>query len=365
MGISERIIDLADIEDNEQLFEYAKQVSGEEKLDAIKRLEPATHEIRDWILLKGADESEDDEQAFLRFMKSGATERLKKKTTGKELSAIGHILAILYDFGEYYIEIMPNGTEVVLDFLTRVEEKERDVEVYNAVLFISDSSSADPQLKEIAKRIFLSDACKIAVRKAVKRGKGILLAKALNIPYQEQLLKLMKQNFHAYYRWANTLMKPDEGYEDQVLAIYRKELPPERIEQDSSGAAWNEYEEKQKALPMIFLLQNIGYYPGKGIDYVKKAVRASSLCCREHAVRVMAAWVTKKHEPLENCYPNLYKLLKEAVLTEKSSELKKLMQRLLAGDSEFFEDEVVDDEYDAESDEVNNYWNNHGITIEN
>ena len=49
-------------------------------------------------------------------------------------------------------------------------------------------------------------------------------------------------------------------------------------------------------------------------------------------------------------------ILKEAVLSEKSNTLKVLMQRLLNGESEFFEDEVVDDEYEKETDEVNNYW---------
>ena len=91
-------------------------------------------------------------------------------------------------------------------------------------------------------------------------------------------------------------------------------------------------------------------------DYVRKSVYAPALRCRAHAVRVIAAWVTKKGVPLENSYPELYMPLKDAILSEKSNVLRELIQRLLNGEREFLEDEVVDDEYDIETDEVNNYW---------
>ena len=341
---------------NEIIFDLAKRVKGYGKIHAVEMLKPETREIKDWFLFESLGRDRyPDISALICMQKADILERLKATPSSNEVSAIGRVLTALYEYDVIDVEDEPNGHEILDKYLNAVVKVNPDVDAYRAVLDILLSSYHNKNREALADQILHSEKCEAAVREGLKSGKGVLLAKHLEIPYQEQLLELMRKDFARYFHWSDLLMKPEEGYVDSVLEIYQVEIPPESIEQNP----WDIEkfgEEYEKSLPLQYLLQNLGYYPGKGMDYVMRTIQAPAVRCRAHAVRAIAGWVTNRQLPLETCYPKLYEHLKEAYAAEKSDEIKKLMRKLLDGTDEFFEDEVIEDEYSHEAYEVYNYW---------
>ena len=323
---------------NEDIFELAKRVDSWGKIHAVNRLEPSTQEIRDWILFEGVDNEVMREYLALTCMeKAGVSERLKGQITKKEFSAISHILCYLFDEGPVAgISELPDVEETLESYLTHAERMNLGIEDYEAVLEICKYAAGEaenPKLQEHANRILHSEQCIACVAEAVIVGDGISLAKELNIPYKEQLLHLMEEDFENKYHWCNELME-DPDYVDAVLEIFREKAPPEKLEQDPRDEFefGDEYEADRQ---INFMLQNLDDYPGKGPDYLLRAISAPTIRSRSLAVRTMKAWVSAAKRPLQECYPELYTRLKEAYPTEFPKDLKADMEKLLAGITDY------------------------------
>ena len=323
---------------NEDIFELAKRVDSWGKIHAVNRLEPSTQEIRDWILFEGVDNEGMREYLALTCMeKAGVSERLKGQITKKEFSAISHILCYLFDEGPVAgISELPDVEETLESYLTHAERMNLGIEDYEAVLEICKYAAGEaenPKLQEHANRILHSEQCIACVAEAVIVGDGISLAKELNIPYKEQLLHLMEEDFENKYHWCNELME-DPDYVDAVLEIFREKAPPEKLEQDPRDEFefGDEYEADRQ---INFMLQNLDDYPGKGPDYLLRAISAPTIRSRSLAVRTMKAWVSAAKRPLQECYPELYTRLKEAYPTEFPKDLKADMEKLLAGITDY------------------------------
>ena len=323
---------------NEEIFALAKRVDGWGKIHAVERLEPETQEIKDWILYEGVDNRVTPQYLALTCMvKSGAAERLKGHPTKEELSAISHILSFLFDEGPVWgISQLPDAKEVLANYLKCAEQQDLDVEDYETVLDIRDYSAGKAEYPDIAQRADLilgSDPCAACITEAIQEGKGVRLAQELGIPYKAQLLALMARDFRGACYWCNTLMK-DPDYVDPVLSIYRKEVPPEIIEQDPS----NEYEfgeEYEVYRQIAFMLQNLSEYPGSGTDYLMKTISAPTTRCRVQTIRTLKSWIKKAGMPLESCYPALYERLKAAYEMERSDKLKADIETILNGEINF------------------------------
>ena len=337
---------------NEDIFELAKRVDSWGKIHAVKRLEPSSQEIRDWILYNGVDNEVMGEYLALTCMeKSAASERLKGQLTKEEFSAISHILSYMFDEGPVPgISELPDAEETLENYLAHAEQMELELEDYEAVQGIKEYATDEnqlPQLVERANQILYSARCMACVASAVAEGNGVRLAKALEIPYKEQLLNLMQKDFKGAYHWCSTLMD-DPEYVDSVLAIFRDKVPPESLEQDPRDEFefGDEYEADRQ---INFLLQNLDDYPGKGMDYLVRAISAPTVRSRSLTVRTLKAWVSEAGQPLQDCYPELYKRLEEAYHGEFRKDLKADMKRLLDCSIDFT-DETEDEDDESEGD---------------
>ena len=181
--------------------------------------------------------------------------------------------------------------------------------------------------------ILCSAQCKACTEHAVTEGRGIRQAKALGIPYKEQLLDLMKKNFKKAFHWCSTLME-DSEYVDPVLAVFREKVPPECLAQDSRDEFefGDEYEADRQ---INFLLQNLADYSGKGMGYLVRAISAPTVRSRALTIRTLKAWVLEAGKPLLVSYPELHKQLSESYPMELREDLKADKERLLDGNMDF------------------------------
>ena len=332
---------------NKEIFELAQKVDSWGKIHAVHHLEPSTQEIRDWILYKGMDNGVMDEYLALTcFRKSGAAERLKGRPTNDEFSAVSHILLHLFDEGPVPgISALQDTEETLGHYLSHADRMELGLEDYKAILGIRDYAENEKmaQLAEHANRLLHSEKCIACVTNAVTKGDGIDLAKALEIPFRDQLLQLMKNDFNRAYCWCNELME-DPDYVEPVLAIFREKAPPEKLEQgprDEFGFGEN-YETDQQ---INYMLQNLDDYPGKGTDYLLRAISAPTIRSRFLTVRILKAWVSEAGKPLQDCYPELYTRLAEAYPAEFREDLKADMKCLLEGATVFSDEKnMTEDE---------------------
>ena len=323
---------------NEEIFALAKKVNGWGKIHAVEHLQPLTDEIRDWILYEGMDNGVTNEYLALTCMeKSGAAERLKGRLSSREFSAISHILFHLFEEGPVLgISALQDAEETLEDYLTQAENMNPGIEDYEVMLKIGGYAAGkgeSSRLEEHARRILRSDACRDCVLKAVQEGRGIDLAKAMKIPYKNQLLKLMRTDFRENYFWCIELMK-DPGYADDVLRIFRAKLPPERLKQGPRDV--HDFGEEFEADRQInLMLQELDAYPGKGEEYLLRAISAQTIRSRGMSVRVMKAWVSAARKPLKRCYPKLYRRLAEVYPMEVHEGIKADMKKLLDGETNF------------------------------
>ena len=322
---------------NEEIFALAKKVDGWGKIHAVVRLEPSTQEIRDWLLYDGMDNDVMNEYLALTCMqKSGAAERLRGRLTKEEFSAVSHILSHLFDEGPVPgISALQNSEETLNHYLSHADHLEPGVKDYEAILAVRDYAAEEKllQLEEHADRLLHSAQCSACVTEAVTEGEGVALAKALGIPYKDQLLELMNKDFSKWYLWCIELME-DPDYVEPVLAVFREQVPPEKLMQEPGDE--HDFGEKYAADWQInLMLQNLDDYPGKGTDYLLRAISAPTVRSRSLTVRILKAWVSEAGRPLQECYPELYARLAEAYPAELRDDLKAGMKRLLEGATDF------------------------------
>ena len=335
---------------NEEIFELAKKVDSWGKVHAVERLEPSTQEIKDWLLYEGMDNGVMDEYLALTCMrKSGAAERLCGQLTKEEFSAISHILFYLFDEGPVPgISALQDAEETLNHYLNHADHLELAVEDYEAILEIRDYAVEEkiPQLAEHANRLLHSEQCISCVMNAVTEGKGIDLAKALKIPYRDQLLRLLKEDFKNGYHLCNELMR-DPDYVEPVLAVFREKAPPEKLAQGPADE-FEFGEEHEVDLQINYMLQNLDDYPGKGTEYLMRAISAPTVRSRLLTVRILKAWVSEAGKPLQECYPELYARLVEAYPAEFREDLKADMKLLLEGATDFPEEKYAEDDEDED-----------------
>ena len=325
---------------NEEIFELAQKVHSWGKIHAVARLEPSTQEIRDWLLYEGMDNDVMNEYLALTCMrKSGSAERLNGRLPKEEFSAVSHILLYLFDEGPVPgISALRDTEETLGHYLNHADRMELGVEDFKAILGIRDYGEKGkiPQLAEHANRLLHSGQCIACVANAVTEGEGVDLAKALEIPFRDQLLLLMQEDFNRGYCWCNELME-DPDYVEPVLAVFREQVPPEKLEQDPRDEF--DFGDKYVADRQInLMLQNLDVFPGKGTDYLLRSISAPTIRSRSLTVRIMKAWVSEAGKPLHDCYPELYTRLVEAYPAEFREDLKADMKRLLDGTTDFHDE---------------------------
>ena len=326
--------------ENEEIFHLAKNVEGWGRVHAIERLKPETQEIKDWLLFEGNNDGAlSSYNALTCLINSEVAQRLKRRTTDKEYFAIGNLIGnLLHDGPGDGISELPDAESVLADYVTQADMHNLDIYGYKIILdiFYYASEQANfPDLISLCRQILTGDACRKCMEAAVKDGRGIDLAIACGIPYQEALLQALKDDFDNQYSQCRYLLN-DDDYREKALEVFRRFIPPESIEQnpqDELGFG----PEYAKYRPLDFILQELRDKPFCGIDYVSRAIASPIIRNRTMSMRILKSWVHINKKPLRELLPVIYEHLLDVRDNEVNDDIKESMRQLIDGVTEFHE----------------------------
>lgn len=328
---------------NEEIFALAKKVRDWGRIHAIEYLEADTEEKKEWLLYEGLKNIFMPEYSALTvFNKAEAAKVFAMEELSYETyHALAMLLEGLLDEGPVPgISQIEDRMLILQQFLDHSAKQELTVADLNVVLLIAhwcdDLSAVEAKnIKEKAEAILFDSKNAGVVQEAIKNADGLMLADKLGLPFKNQLLECIEQNFEENCCKCFWLME-DPDYVEKVVEVFCNKLPFDII---SAGAAADcDFGDKNfKYYAMLeSILTNFGRVPvGREPELATAAVQCPSARVRRQGVAVLKVWVENAGVTLEKLLPQVHKLLTDIVADEVCNDIKESINELIAGKTAF------------------------------
>ena len=324
---------------NEEIFELARLVHSWGRIHAVEKLNADNREKQYWLLTQGTVNNVTNAYSSLTCWKKSQAEKiLAGKPSGNEYRGLALLIDGLLDEGPVPgISALNEPEKVLQRFIEIAPEYDLRVQEYEVILKILDRAEQeehnDPALAKACEAILHSRKCRDTVSKAVVKGKGLQLADILNIPYREQLYRLMRRSFSEYYYYCRLLMADDE-YREKTLQMFREKLPLKTM----TGKPTDETGLGKKYLPHLqldMIMRELWNTPLTGTDLIITGLKSPLPRNRIGALRVIQTWVQGTGTPLAALSSELYKTVKKLEPKEVNDTAKEMIAGLLEGKIEF------------------------------
>ena len=328
---------------NEEIFALAQKVRDWGRIHAIEYLEADTEEKKEWLLHEGLKNIFMPAYGALTVFKKAeaakflAMEELPYKT----YHALAMLIEELLDEGPVPgISKIENRMLILQQFLDHSAKQELTVDDLEVVLLISqwcDDLPTDEgkNIKEKAEAILFDSKNIGVVQEAIKNAYGFWLAEKLGLPFKNQLLECIEQNFEENCRKCFWLMD-DPDYIEKVVEVFCNKLPFDII---TAGAAadCDFGDENFKYYAMLeSILTEFGRVPvGREPELAAAAVQCPSARVRRQGVVVLEVWVKNAGAPLKELLPQVHKLLTDIVADEVCNDITESINELIAGKTVF------------------------------
>lgn len=328
---------------NEEIFALAKKVRDWGRIHAIEYLEADTEEKKEWLLYEGLRNIFMPEYSALTvFNKAEAAKVFAMEELSYETyHALAMLIEGLLDEGPVPgISQIEDRMLILQQFLDHSAKQELAVADLNVVLLIAhwcDDLPAEEakNIKEKAEAILFDSKNTSVVQEAIKKADGLMLAEKLGLPFKNQLLECIEQNFEENCCKCFWLME-DPDYVEKVVEVFCNKLPFDII---SAGAAADcDFGDKNfKYYAMLeSILTNFGRVPvGREPELATAAVQCPSARVRRQGVAVLKVWVENAGVTLEKLLPQVHKLLTDIVADEVCNDIKESINELIAGKTAF------------------------------
>ncbi|MBQ7174117.1 MAG: hypothetical protein IJR62_01460 [Lachnospiraceae bacterium] len=322
---------------DEEVFELARHVHGWGRIHAVERMDPATPQIRDWLLTDGIrNEVMPEYSALTVFYKAEVDERLREDPLDPaHFRAAGDVLSALLSEGPVAgISAVEGAAGVLLHYLDQADRQKlmiRDYELISQIYYYTAAKGGKDRimasLSERSSAMLHTPAAEECVRAALKKGEGIELAVALGIPYQKEVFLLMQKDFEHNYRCCGYLMD-DPVWSEAVLDLYRKRIRLEDLEDDPRdemglGDGWADY------VRLDVLLEAMKGECRTAGDILMKTLGAPTVRTRYLTLQCLKDWTEKAGQPLSTLSLRIYDRLSEVYEREPREDLRVQMKALL------------------------------------
>lgn len=328
---------------NEEIFALAKKVRDWGRIHAIEYLEADTEEKKEWLLHEGLKNIFMPAYGALTVFKKAeaakffAMEELPYET----YHALAMLIEELLDEGPVPgISQIENRMLILQQFLDHSAKQKLAVDDLEVVLLITqwcDDLPTDEgkSIKEKAEAILFDSKNIGVVQEAIKNAYGFWLAEKLGLPFKNQLLECIEQNFEENCRKCFWLMD-DPDYIEKVVEVFCNKLPFDII---TAGAAvgCDFGDENFKYYAMLeSILTEFGRVPvGREPELAAAAVQCPSARVRRQGVAVLEVWVKNAGAPLKELLPQVHKLLTDIVADEVCNDITESINELIAGKTAF------------------------------
>ncbi|MDE6834548.1 MAG: hypothetical protein K2J39_09950 [Ruminococcus sp.] len=310
---------------NQEIFELAQKVHGWGRIHAVARIEPETQEIKDWLLREGiANDVVPDYSALDVYEKVGIDKLLKEEIYDSQLNQIANVLLSMFDEGPVSgISALSEeeATDMLGYFISQAEIHSATLDICNLMLTISEDERFSAFTDKCSEYLN-STKCKTLIGNELDKGRGIRLAKAVGIPYKENIFSHLKTDFNSGYSNCGALLD-DDAYRKKVVDVFRTSLPLKTMigEPTTAGGYFDKYADYNK---LAYLIQLLKEYPLCGTDLVAIALRTPIIQCRIQALNAIAEWCKVKKCSIKELSDELYQAveyLKQAEVDDKVKEL--------------------------------------------
>lgn len=320
-------------DDNEIVFQLAKEVHGWGKIHAVERLEPVTDEIRDWIIAKGCENSILNEYLGLVCAQSGdLLSYLKREVLSPELfRGAGIILTAMLDEGPTAGISMYEEAEPALVLFLSHAQKYSDLHTCYRVLlleqWIKDSEISNKELllklcKEIRNKALWPDVVREAVLNADDSTlwQACFIAREIPIEIKELLFERISRD-PVKHCWLAQDLFPIPEYAQKLFSLYEQVLPLEKI---ASGMG----EDYALHSCLEVVVEQLKAYPGERLMLIKAALGSPVFRSRNCACRVLEAWHTEYGMDVPGNNEDFRGFLQSIEKHEVDEELKKRLGKL-------------------------------------
>ena len=332
---------------NYEIFQLAKKIHGWGRIHAIEHIEPDSNEIKQWLLREGVHNRVLSAYSALTcWQKSDALNILQGKLSREDFSGIRDIIDGLLDEGPVSgISEIENSADVIVAFLNQSKTITLTLDDYETIhtiwMHFESEECKNNTIIDLCQNILGEKNCRELVSQAVKEGKSLRLAQALQIDYREDILQILKTSFQNNYYLCSYITN-DAKYRAEVLQIFAQNLPLDAMKtapSDSLGLG-SEYIQQNQ---LEIIVQCIKKYPLEGTAFVETALQSAPVRLRNNGISVLESWVSAKKTPLNILLPDMYALVCRLRDIEIREDVKQAMSRLIDG-KVAFEDEQKEEE---------------------
>lgn len=310
---------------NDEIFRLAQKVHGWGRVHAVKYLEPANEEIKVWLLKEGVKNNIMPEYSALEvYNKAGVRELLKGELTDDAISSVVLIIgSMLYEGPVCGISAVEDADTMLLELLEQVKRHRLGLDICETVYHIISDERSD-EVNSLCRQILNSDEAREIVIGALNEGKGIELAKYLNIDYAVPLYWHIAADFENGCSSCGSLMSNDD-YREKVLELFRRNLSMDEMISEPTdcmglGAEYQNYSR------LMFAIQELKPYPLCGADLVELGLRSPVVNNRNMALRVLDSWCKIRECSLHELSERLYDRVAELKEKEVSDSVKKSIE---------------------------------------
>lgn len=302
-------------ESNQVLFELAKHVHGWGKIHIVERLEPASQEIKEWLLRKGCQNSVMNEYlACICARNGGLREALSVDRVDRALfnGATDIIESLLNGGPAEDIDDYEDATQVLSDYVRLVREKGSSAKHLSVIYSICDFLDQDEEkwtrrmsagwteqlrtdIRDACQSIMADTKWESIVMEAVSTGDsleryyGIACAEKLGIDIWNTLYNQLAENPLQDFHFFQLMKSVDLGRIQQLVQFATEHLPLRQIAigpGDEMGFG-NEYA-AHRILDTV--LQSLDRYEGIGVELILTGLNSPVVRNRSMAIMALEGW---------------------------------------------------------------------------
>ncbi len=326
---------------NDVIFRIAKSVDGWGKIHAVERLEPATGEIRDWILRNGCENSVMDAYLGLECaIKGDLIGVLRSDSLSPELyDSVAIIIDALLDEGpvegisvfEFAEEALSRYLFFSKDHAVTLRHLWHILNLRLAVehLELSNKKDLTRQCNAVIDQAKWNEQIKACVSDSENSEffYATNAAGRMKIDIDDAIMSAIKANPVKNGSLVSRFYK-NADYARELTELYESVLPLEEMAAGMGDYLFaSEHEHEHLALEAI--LPELGTYPNLGEPLILAALKSPVTRERNTACGVLSAWSETLGQSVAVFSPDLYEALKIVSKEEINDNTKKGMMKLL------------------------------------
>lgn len=259
---------------NEEIFKIAKKVNGWGLYQALSFLQADTPAIKKWILYKA---DFDQYSIHYVFEKSGVEEILTNHQHVSE--EVFHRITLFID--EFMdpstisnIERYVDSEKMISAFLEEATLHHLVYEDFQTISLIKSHYERHyPEIAQICDTFLHSTRCTLLVKKQLAKGCGFRFAKKIGVPYRQEMVDFIENNFIRHITTCISLLK----FEPEVIT-------------DLMPFVYHLYECDHDLYHLLIFKGALGHFPGLGEDLVQLALRSDDADLRGAADEIIYDW---------------------------------------------------------------------------